>query len=399
MVLVGLVWGLEMHASFTSYGAVSVFAGPVEDDPLVGITDAQVLETPDGPMLFVATRGGGWVTAFELGAQAGQVTTADAFELDAAYLQLETTDMAVRDIGGGQFELYFAGLSDDDLLGVNMVSPMAGPVFDNTLERATASIDGGDISKIALWDSGDGGLVSLSGGGLAQISFAANGTVQSQVVGQGGPLNGEAATDIIVRTQDGHTVALVSYGDANAVSLIRMNENGVMSHEVDLMGDNGLWVSQPGAMTWVTGADGGQYAVLASAGTGTLTVLELTDDGTDMRVIEHIMDTLDTRFAAASHVTTIEMNGIDYVLAAGADQGISLFSFLDEGRLQHVETIEGSTGSTLQGINGLTATQTADGARIFVTTDAAPFVVEYSVSLNGSGTVERGTDGNDDLKK
>ena len=385
-----------MQASFTPYGAVSVFAGDVEDDPLAGITDAKILETPNGPLLFVTTRGGGFVTAFDLGAQAGQVSTADAFAIDAGQLQLETTDLAIRDTGGGQYELYMAGLADADLQGIAMNTPTSGAVFDEAVDHALNSMDAADIAQIALWNA-DGGLVGLGGGGLAQIGFGTGTSVQTQTVGQGGALSGAMAADIITTTHNGHTIALVSYGDADAVSLMAMDGTGVLRHQVDVTAENGLWVDQPGAMTWVTGVRGDLYAVLASSGSGSLSVLSISADGTSVQVVDHLLDDLNTRFQNASHVTTVTMNGQDYVLAAGADQGLSLFLMLDEGRLQHVQTIAGSIGSELDGITGLTTTPTPDGARIFVITQTAPFVLEYEVTLDNPGVTRLGTGGRDTL--
>ncbi|AKS46651.1 Ca2+-binding protein, RTX toxin-related [Octadecabacter temperatus] len=386
-----------MLASFSAYGAVSVFGGPIEDNPHIGITDVQILDTADGPMLFVATRGDGWLTAFDLGSDAGDAIEVGAWEIDASYLHLETTDLAIRDTGANTFELFLAGLNDADLQGVTLSPDGATSPFDVATDWSASGMDAANISTIALWDGSSNGLVALNDGGLAQVTFNANGSLGYETISVPNSLSSAVATHIETATHNGDAIALVSYGASDTVSLFHENGNGDLVHLHNLTNDNGLWVNDPGAITFANGIDGGLYAILASSGSSTLSVLEIANNGEEMRVVDHLFDTLDTRFESASHVTTVTMNGVDYVLAAGADDGISLFALLSEGRLQHVETIAGSVGSPLQGITGITATQTVNGARVFATTQGAPYLVEYDITFDDIGKVKLGTGGDDTI--
>lgn len=386
-----------MFASFSAYGAVSVFAGPIEDDPLVGITDAQILGTADGPMLFVTTRGDGWVTAFNLGSSAGTAVEIGAWALDASLLQLETTNIAIRDTGTNTFELLLAGLDDTDLQGVALSPDGTTSPFDAATDWSASGLDAAEINTIAVWGDSSMGIIALNDGGLAQLTFNLNGSLGYENISVPSALSGAVATHIETAIHNGEAIALVSYATSDTVSLFRADNNGELVHQYDLTNSNGLWINDPGAITFANGIGGGLYAILASSGSGSLSVLEIATNGTEMRVIDHLLDTLDTRFEAASHVATVTMNGVDYILAAGADDGISLFAMLSEGRLQHVETIAGSVGSPLQGITGLTATQTANGARVFVTTQGAPYVVEYEIALDDIGKVKTGTSGDDTI--
>lgn len=386
-----------MFASFAEFGAISVFGGPIADNPLVGITDAQILDTADGPILFVTTRGDGWLTAFDLGNGAGDVVEIGAWAIGANYLQLETTDLAIFETGANTFDLILAGLDDTDVQGVTLFPNGTTSPFDTATDWSAAGLDAADISTIALWYGTSDGVIALRSGGVAQVTFNANGTLNYQNISVPSALSGAVATHIETTRHNGETIAIVSYGTSDTVSLFQTDSGGDLVHQFDLTNANGLWVNDPGAMTFANGTDGGLFVVLASSGSGTLSVLEIATNGEEMRVVDHLFDTLDTRFEAASHVTTVTMNGVDYVLAAGADDGISLFAMLSDGRLQHVETIEGSLASPLQGITGITATQTSDGARIFVTTQGAPYVVEYDITLDDIGKVKTGTSGNDTI--
>lgn len=43
-----------------------------QEGALVGINDLQLVQTAGGTMLYTVTRGGGWMTAFDIGGNPGQ---------------------------------------------------------------------------------------------------------------------------------------------------------------------------------------------------------------------------------------------------------------------------------------------------------------------------------------
>lgn len=371
-----------MRATFLEHGAVSVF----DEAMLVGVMDMDMVQTSSGTMLFAATRGDGWLTAFDLGDAGGDTRHTGSWSIARQFLQLESTDIEIRETGGDNFQLYLAGLAGSNLQGVTVTPGQVGDPFDQRLIWSASGLDANEIREMALWDDGLGGLVALRSGGLAQISFGNGSQMLSQSIAQGGPMRGAVASDVITAsTGGGLTVALVTYGGEDVISLFRTSGNGVAQHSVDISGGDGLWVDRPGAMTAVIGADGGLYVVVASSGSGSLSVLAVDADGRGMQVVDHIIDSLDTRFDDASHVTSLTVGAQDYVLAAGSDSGLSLFVMLPGGRLQHVETIEGSVGTPLHGITGIEMVETSDGIRIFVTTQSAPFLAEYSLTFDNLG--------------
>src|SRR6056297_2136759 len=87
-------------------------AGPVggETAPLVGITDLQIVEGAAGPVLLSATRGDGWVSAHDVSGAAPVLL--DRWEIDAGYLQRESTDIV--QLPGG--DLWLAGLKSPDMV-------------------------------------------------------------------------------------------------------------------------------------------------------------------------------------------------------------------------------------------------------------------------------------------
>ncbi len=391
-----------MRMSLTAYGAVTV----ANSGAVVGVMDLDVVQTTAGTYLFAATRGDGWLTAFELGANAGDTNEVDSWSISSSYLQLESTDIEIRQISGTGFELYLAGLDSDALQGVSVTAGQVSGIFGSATSITESGFDAGDITEMALWSDATGGLVAIRGGGLAQITFTSGTQMGIESVGQGTAMNDRVASDIVTATHGGQTVAVVSYGADNTVSLFRMAGDGQMQHMADLNVDHGFWAEQPGAMTTVIGADGALYVVVTASGSGSLSVLAIDADGGDMRIVDHVLDTLDTRFDDASYVDTVTINGQEFVVAAGTDSGISLFVMLNGGRLQHVETVAGSLDSPLNNISGIEAVDTDNGARLFVTTQSAPYLVEYEITADAPGETQvassgggtlNGTDGDDIL--
>ena len=83
---------------------------------------------------------------------------------------------------------------------------------------------------------------------------------------------------------------------------------------------------------------GQSYVMLASAGTGSLTVPTL-DSSEILSPVDQVTDSLNTRFQGAQILETFTHQGDAYVIAAGQDNGLSLFRFLGDGQRVHLDTI------------------------------------------------------------
>ena len=99
-------------------------------------------------------------------------------------------------------------------------------------------------------------------------------------------------------------------------------------------------------------ADGIGHVVAAGAQSSSLTVFRVDPDG-GLRVTDHIVDTLATRFGGAAQVDVLQTGGRTYVTAAGTDDGISLFVLRPDGRLHHLATVEDTLAARLDNPGGL----------------------------------------------
>ncbi|MFN3294091.1 MAG: calcium-binding protein, partial [Gemmobacter sp.] len=99
----------------------------------------------------------------------------------------------------------------------------------------------------------------------------------------------------------------------------------------------GLGIGAPAAIE-IVAQGSSALMVVAGAGSSSLSVLRLTDAGV-MVPLFHAIDTLHTRFAAASALAAAEAAGRVYVVAGGGDGGLSLLLLLPSGRLLHLSAL------------------------------------------------------------
>ena len=367
-----------VRAIFTNHGAL----GSAEEFGLVGLNDIKIVDGSGGPMLFAATRGDGWLSAYDLGNGAGDTSLAQQWRIAPNLLQLETTDLVLRDLGGSQ-ELYMAGLNNSGLTGVRLDSNGAGNAIDGGITYTAPYRNLSGLSEMELVGDGNTGLGALRTGGLVNISFGSGTVMNVTNINQGSAMQGERATGITTATHEGQTYAFVTYQGEDTVSMFRQAANGTMQHINDVDASDGFWVDRPGDLTVTTAADGKLYVVIAGSGSDSLSTFSATPQG--MTPVDHLVDSLGTRFADANHVTSVTLGDQNFVLAAGSDYGVSMFTVLPGGRLQHIDAMPAEANTPLRGITSIDAMATPDGLRFWVSTEGAPYLAEFSVDLPNIG--------------
>lgn len=352
----------------------------LQPDTLIGVTDISVHLDAGQASLYVTTRGGGYVTGFDLGDGSGVAVAAENWWMPASLTQTESTDILVRSGASGP-EVLLAGLANPALLGVQL-DPGGG--LGASVSQTAGGFDMSGISTLHDLPGQDAALAALADGGLVLVRFSDAGGATVSSVGAGAGLGGAVANAVFAFSAGGGDFALVSYGAENTLSLYRVTPNG-LSHLSDIRaGAEGFWVNYPSDMI-VLEAGGRSYVVVAATGTQSLTVLALDTATGAMTPVDHVMDNLNTRFDDTSHLAGFTFEGRSYLLAAGSDQGLTLMVLLPGGRLDHVDTFEGSAAMPLRGITALDVLVTDTGVRIWVATESAPYLSELSVTIGATG--------------
>ncbi|MGJ8587566.1 MAG: calcium-binding protein [Yoonia sp.] len=242
--------------------------------------------------------------------------------------------------------------------------------------------------------------------GLARIRFEADGTLRDHSIlyDADAPTTARIAA-VAMATVEGQRFVLTTSETQNGLTARAVDSAGDIVNETTIGADDGLWISAPTALETATVGDA-TFAILAAAGSSSLSVVEIGADGR-MTVRDHLLDARDTRFGGVTSLEVIQSAGKTYVIAGGADDGVSVFLLLAGGLLVHRATIEDTVDFGLDNVSALAAWDSVGGIDIFVASSSEPGVtqLEFNTGLAGvaltatlAGGLLAGTAGDDILQ-
>ncbi|UWR24447.1 DUF4214 domain-containing protein [Sulfitobacter sp. S190] len=302
---------------------------------LIGLDD--ILALPDYDLIYTVARQGGGVQVWDAETFALQDSHyfAPSEGLDANWGLLPTVfDGNTTLVASGGHGLNAVRLAPDGNVAGNLSLDMSGGGRDDSLTAVAELTSGGqtylvgagrDAEGVQVWaKSADGALRSIEQG-LTQTA-APGGTAALSDAG------------------DGTLLALSVTG--NHLTRMQMNDDGQLSVMMQLDVRDGLWVQTPTHLE-VADVAGQSYAIVGAQGSSSVSVVALDPDG-QMRVTDHVVDDRDTRFSQLSVLETVEISGQTFVVAGGADDGLTVMTVLPGGRLLHLETIVDDTAMALE---------------------------------------------------
>ncbi|MEM1301587.1 MAG: hypothetical protein AAGH17_03310 [Pseudomonadota bacterium] len=340
----------------------------------------------DGGRLVVQNLLGGGTSVLSVSAGSpaqvvSQTETTPTAMTDARWFSGTTLNLALADLdtvaaqSGSQSLTIYAGQSG---------------IFADAVEALSVTVNGQTFIVMA----------QPAGGGLA--SFRYDGQSLTRMDAQWDkPDSYMSGISALSTAKVGATTYLIAAGaNDNGIAVLKLAKNGDITPVSALGYDEFLPVYT------VTGVDvvkvgGATFVVVTASATSSLTILELSADGT-LTAVDQIMDERATRFEGASVMETITHDGRSFVLVAGQDDGLSLFTILPNGRLIHLESLADSTSTSLSNINNIEVVQTGDVFQIFVTSTREAGVTQLALDLGNIGqTVEnavtRTTNTGDDM--
>lgn len=249
-----------------------------------------------------------------------------------------------------------------------------------------------------------GALAGTSG--LARLRFSSDGVLVDHAILNGGQSGSTAQiTATAIATLNGQSFVVTVSGQTNTITTSAIDAAGDITRQTFIGADDGLWISAPTALE-TTSVGGVTYAILGAAGSNSLSVIEMGPDGA-MIMRDHILDARETRFGGVTSLEVIEADGKTYVIAGGADDGVSVFLLLEGGLLVHRAVIEDTDDFGLDNISALAGRQQAAGIDIFVASSSEPGLTQllFDTGPTGitatavlSGGVLNGTTGDDILQ-
>ena len=141
-------------------------------------------------------------------------------------------------------------------------------------------------------------------------------------------LQSDTTTTPIVGAITSATIGTASYvisvgAQDNRLSTWAVNANGGLTGADSIDPENGLWISAPTALGTAI-VDGQTYLVLGSAGSNSLSVLNM-DPTVGLAITDHFLDNRYRSFGGVTALDVVTADGHTYVIAGGADDRISVY--------------------------------------------------------------------------
>lgn len=345
-----------------------------------GIRAIASAEVDGAVVVYTATGAVGGLTAYRL-------TSSEALGLhDRAAYAPDRPGRPAEDIavvpGPGGPALVFGG--SDGALTARALRPDGGfadRAADIDLPAGPRTVERLDFRA----EETGGGVLALAGPGEARLYRVDAAGALSDLGTVAGTAAGTAAGVALGPGPDGATVAALSGVELAGAHL---TDAGALAPVAATGPAEGLAIAAPTAVEMVA-AHGGHFALVAAAGSQSLSVVEVAADGSTA-VRDHLLDTRTTRFGGVQDVAAAEIGGQVFVAAGGADDGVSLFTLLPGGRLVHLDSLASASGARLDDVTRLHM-QAADGAlHVFAATEDAGGLAHLRATTGEPGVVRRG---------
>jgi len=158
---------------------------------------------------------------------------------------------------------------------------------------------------------------------------------------------------------------------------------------------DGLALSNPTAME-IANLGGAAYAIIASATGSSLSVIKVGPDGS-LTPTQQLVDTASTRFANVQDLALVQEGDHVFVLAVGADHGVSLFRMMPDGHLVFTEAFNDDMGGSLNTPSTITASIQNGVLHAFIGTQHTSAMVHLQAGHANLGQVASSSSNGADL--
>ncbi|MDT8853539.1 hypothetical protein RNZ50_00530 [Paracoccaceae bacterium Fryx2] len=360
---------------------VATFVAAIEQF-VTGITDLGIAWIGGQPRLYAMTRPDGGLSVFDLaGDGAAGLLGTQAHQPGLGHLAVPQIGMLT---GAAGSVILPVGLQNGAGLGVGLTGDgrFGGRVTFADGERpapdllATASQSIGGHTFVYASRPGSDRPVSYeltAAGDLRQMAAAGTGT--------GG--SGCAAESLITLDVGARSFLIAASTLGDRVTAYSLQANGTLVETDVLDSASGIGLSRPGAVAGVT-LHGASYVIMAGTGSSSLSVARLTPEGR-LLPVDHVIDGLDTRFQSVTALTSFQIGERAFVLAGGADDGISLFTLLPDGRLIHLSSIADTLATTLTNVTALAAAVVGNRVLVFAAGEGEAGLTQFDLDLGSFG--------------
>ena len=348
--------------------------------------DLDLVQTASGTVLYGTNGSSGGIVSYSVDANTGALSFLDALSLDPLASVDGAAHLEKIHFGGDEFVVNL-GRHGEALNAIEIGADLDTRLQLSGSEGAGISslifhaADTRDVAYASYWGSSDLGIYQISASGAMHQLARINGAFDAQ----GADLTGFQVTQ--VGEQD---VLVFASQEQDAVFSYTINTNGGVAIADVLSMSGGLPISTPTALEIVeSGAE--RFAVLAAAGTSSLTVLQISASG-EMTPVDHINGDLHTRIQSVVALETVSFADRHFVIAGGANDGISLFQMLPDGRLYHLDAQEDLLGASLSNVTSISAQVRGSGLDIYVGSENEAGITQLRYELGAQALSQRASD-------
>lgn len=329
-----------------------------------GITDLGVAMIDGVVHLYSTTGRNGGLAAYTVGAE-GEVTLDTTVIFPPEITGVVSDRIVIGEIGGDAVILI--GESSTGLRGYALEGGSLG--------------DATEVGWTPLGDASTGGnftateaLVSLSDRALAALPDYDC----SQII------------DLVQVTVNGQAFVLSACGSRNGVTAFAVDRDTGTLTERDTMGAaEGLGINAPTAIE-VVQIGGKTFVLLGASGTSSISVMELRADGS-LVPTDHVLDNGTTRFEGLQSLSAAVSGDHAFVVAGGADGGLTLFLLLPNGALVHLETLVDSATTSLNTVTAVEMVIDGDTLHVFAGSQNEGGITQFTIDLSTLGARQSGT--------
>lgn len=346
------------------------------------ITDIAIVSANGTHQVFATTQFDGALTSWDL--TSANLRFEGAYQYSQSDVAGFTPDLGVLEFGGAQYIALGGGATNPGQIFATG-SPVSAPI------DTYATGFGADLTQIVGVSLGNGNQALVGGladhGGLGVVRFDAD---SGEVLGERyvpdyADTFAEPVTAISSVEVDGATYVLTTGQEADGLTAWGVASNGFVFNADGLDTNDGLWVSAPSVIETVS-AWGQAYAIVGAAGSSSLSVVQVGADGT-LTVTDHVIDDRDHRFQGVTDIAVQVVDDVPFIVAGGADDGLTLLCLLPDGRLHALATIEDTTAMGLANLSSVALVQDGNALVIVAGSSSETGLTSLTVDLTEFGEV------------